>query len=141
MTAETFLRGSISALINRPKHLITFFGGHHFDYVDVPAGTSGFTPGDVPKGPCTLTPAITADLLTSFFADYMDPAIDATPSIPDTLLPQPFTQTTKQSFYAGGFFTALPSLKQGGKKGPCSLEHYWETGNTVKPTGTLYLGS
>jgi acetyl esterase/lipase len=126
-------------LINRPKHLVTFFGGHHFDYVETSA--VDFNPGGIQRGSCTLVPSVTADFLTSFFANYLQPSIDPSPPIPDNLIPQSFSPTPSQSVYGGNFLTGFASLVQGSQVGACQLAHYWETNNPTKPTGTLFLGN
>lgn len=122
--------------INRPKHVVTMFDAHHYDYIT--ANSIGLDPS-YGRGPCSYMPEISTDFLTTFFSKYMGPDVNVTPNISDTLIPDPFTRTPEQEFFYGGFMLGFARFHVNQKTGTCHVSQYWETNNTVTPTGTVFL--
>ncbi|QMU28342.1 alpha/beta hydrolase family protein [Adhaeribacter radiodurans] len=105
------------------KHMTVFKDGRHWDYL--PAGMSTCENG---RGPCTRTPVITADIVSMFFAKYLQPKFTSALSlrIPDSLVPPlPLQLTYEQEFYAGSHLTGFPISSNSG----CTVTLSWETYN------------
>lgn len=120
--------GSIPA----QKHRVTFENGQHWDYL--PAGRVSC---DDLRGPCTLVPALSGDILAIFFARYLPPEYwpSLPAKIPPSLVPPSFSLTLEQEFYAG---THLQSFKMLKTRPGCRVTIEWvaseiTTGVVTKP--------
>jgi pimeloyl-ACP methyl ester carboxylesterase len=93
--------------LSTPKHRAIFHSGEHWDYL--PAGQS---PCSAERGPCSLIPAATADLVTMFFGKHLPPELSPTlPSlIPSNLLPPQLVLTPEQEFFAGSYLFGMRAM-------------------------------
>ena len=112
-------------LVPRPKHRAILEGGKHYDYLP-----AGWEHDNDARGPCALTPDITADIITMFLAKYLSPPDAVAPNIPASLrVPREWQQelSTKQAFYTGAYLLGLTALmERADDSAGCSLTLAWD---------------
>jgi hypothetical protein len=112
-----------------PRHLAVFADGEHWDYLQATSCAEGT------RGPCELTPSLTADLMTMFFARYLPGENSNAAQIPASLIPPEQEFTPEQELFAGSWMESFSQLKF--SRG-CKVTISWEvdpsqTGSVIKP--------
>jgi hypothetical protein len=113
-----------------PAHVVELHDAGHWDYL--PGGRSTCT-GQ--RGPCTLVPALAADVVALFFARYLPPEnwADASPwwfpwfpwfRVHPSLRPPTLLLSAEQKFFAGGHFAAWALMAD---RPACGVTLNWKT--------------